>query len=48
MFRFLVGVGIGAGLMYWLLTGEVPLRQELQSWLSSASRSYSGRVAGDR
>ncbi len=48
MFRFLVGVGIGAGLMYWLLTGEVPLRDEFQSWLGSASRSYSERVTGDR
>ncbi len=29
--------------MYWLLTGNVPLRTELEAWLGSAASSYSGK-----
>lgn len=40
MIRFLVGVGLGACAMYWYLTGEVPLRDEVESWFSRVAVSY--------
>ena len=41
MIRFLIGVGLGAALMYWYLTGEVPLRVEIERFLSTTGSSYS-------
>jgi len=42
MIRFLIGVGLGASLMYWYLTGEIPFRDEVERMLSATASSYSG------
>lgn len=42
MLRFLIGVGLGAALMYWYLTGQVPFRGELERMISATASSYSG------
>jgi len=42
MMRFLIGVGLGAVVMYWYLTGEIPFRDEVEGWFESTARSYSG------
>ncbi len=42
MIRFLIGVGLGAALMYWYLTGEVPFRDEVERMMSAQTTSYSG------
>jgi hypothetical protein len=44
MIRFLVGVGCGAALMYWLLTGDLPWSEEGLRWLSDNASSYSGSL----
>ncbi len=41
MLRFLIGVGLGAALMYWYLTGRIPLRGEVERLLSATASSYS-------
>lgn len=48
MIRFLIGVGLGASLMYWYLTGEIPFRDDIEKMLSAKASSYSGSeyVAG--
>ena len=49
MIRFLIGVGLGAALMYWYLTGQVPMRGEIERILSATGSSYSSSdlAAGD-
>ncbi len=42
MIRFMIGVGLGAALMYWYLTGEIPFRDEVERMLSAKASSYSG------
>lgn len=42
MIRFLIGVGLGASLMYWYLTGEIPFRDEVEGMFSATASSYSG------
>ena len=42
MIRFLIGVGLGASLMYWYLTGEIPFRDQVEGLLSATASSYSG------
>ncbi|HEY8515666.1 MAG TPA: hypothetical protein VIS07_09150 [Candidatus Binatia bacterium] len=41
MLRFIVGVAVGAVTMYWFLTGQIPFRDEIESWLARAAVSYS-------
>ena len=43
MIRFMIGVGLGASLMYWYLTGEIPFRDEVERMLSATESSYSGQ-----
>jgi hypothetical protein len=40
MLRFIVGVAIGATAMYWFLTGQIPFRDEVESWFDRAATSY--------
>lgn len=42
MIRFAIGVGLGASLMYWYLTGEVLFLDEIEGFLSATASSYSG------
>ena len=43
MFRFILGVAIGGVAMYYALTGEVPWRDEIESWFSRAASSYTAQ-----
>jgi hypothetical protein len=43
MFRFLVGVVIGGAAVYWALTGEIPWREEIESWFARAASSYTAQ-----
>jgi len=40
MIRFVFGVAIGAAAMYWFLTGQIPFRDEVESWFARAASSY--------
>jgi hypothetical protein len=42
MIRFVIGVGLGAALMYWYLTGEIPFRDEVERFFTATASSYSG------
>jgi len=37
MIRFLIGVGLGAAIMYWYLTGEIPLGDEIERLLAATA-----------
>ena len=41
MIRFWIGVGLGAGLTYWYLTGEMPLREQIEGLLLNLGESVS-------
>lgn len=43
MIRFVTGVAIGGAAMYWALTGQVPWRDEIESWFSRAASSYTAQ-----
>ncbi len=40
MVRFVIGVVIGATAMYWFLTGQIPYRDQVESWFARAASSY--------
>ncbi len=40
MIRFLLGVAVGAGAMYWLLTDQVPFGDRIEAWLGRTSSAY--------
>jgi len=40
--RFLVGMFVGASLMYWYLTGQVPYRERVEDWFKRTASSYTG------
>jgi len=40
MMRFLFGVLVGASVMYWYLTGQIPYRDEAERWFRGAAASY--------
>jgi hypothetical protein len=42
--RFGVGVALGASIMYWYLTGQVPYRSEIMGWLDNTATAYKGDV----
>ena len=42
MFRFLLGVVLGASVMYWYETGDLPYRNQLDGWFSGTAASYKG------
>ena len=51
MMRFLLGVLIGGCGVYWYLTGEIPMRQEVEAWFSRTASSYTAerrRTEADR
>lgn len=43
MVRFVLGVAIGAVAMYWYLTGQIPWRDEIESWFARAASSYTAQ-----
>jgi hypothetical protein len=43
MFRFILGVAVGGVGMYWMLTGQIPWRDEVESWFSRAASSYTAQ-----
>jgi hypothetical protein len=42
MMRFLFGALVGASVMYWYLTGQIPYRDEAERWFHGAASSYKG------
>ena len=43
MFRFVLGVAVGGAAMYWALTGQIPWRDEIESWFARAASSYTAQ-----
>ncbi len=43
MFRFILGVVVGGVLTFWGLTGQIPWREEVESWFSRAASSYTAQ-----
>jgi hypothetical protein len=43
MIRFLLGATIGAAAMYWYLTGQIPWRDQVESWFARAASSYTAQ-----
>jgi hypothetical protein len=43
MFRFMLGVAIGGAAVYWALTGQIPWRDEIESWFSRTASSYTAQ-----
>ena len=43
MFRFILGVAVGGVGMYWMLTGQIPWRDDVEAWFSRAATSYTAQ-----
>lgn len=43
MFRFILGFVVGGAAMYWALTGQIPWRDEVESWFANAASSYTAQ-----
>jgi len=43
MFRFILGVVVGGVLTFWGLTGQIPWREEIESWFARAASSYTAQ-----
>lgn len=43
MFRFILGVVVGGVLTFWGLTGQIPWRDEVESWFARAASSYTAQ-----
>lgn len=43
MFRFILGVVVGGVAVYWALTGQIPWRDEVESWFARAASSYTAQ-----